>query len=156
MFFLLLMALVLAATIHVARLTPRTRERSAEIVLLYLLVGYCGVPMLLLSVAILASPGFVSDHLGLPTGGSIQAFAGWAYLAMSLIALLAIRYRGVFLIGPAIGWAVFFAGATFVHLGGHDHPLSHHLVLRTFATHGLISVFLGLALLGSGLVRRRA
>ena len=154
MFLLLLSAVLVAAAIHIARVGARRPQRLGEIALLYLLVGYCGVPMLALSVMNLVWPEHLAAHLGFTAGNPFQAFLGVAYLGMSLIAVLPLRYRGLFLIGPALVWTVFFAGATVVHLQdyGARGALTHQSALLIFATHGLISVLLVTALIASGLL----
>lgn len=158
LFFYLLLLLLAAWAIHVLRMRDRTAARIGRIGLLYLLVGYCGVPMLAISIWSLLNPAGVAEAFGFPAGSPFQAFFSWAYLGMSLISLLALRYRGSFLIAPAVCWAVFFAGATFVHLaefGEHGH-LTHHAVLAIFVSHGLISVLLAGALVASGLLKESA
>lgn len=148
MFALLLGAVLVAAGIHIARLAVRTTERMAEVALRWLLVGYCGIPMVAVSIFLLARPDGAAEILGFTPGNPFQAFLGWAYLGMSLIAAGALRYRGTYLVGPAVCWAVFFAGATAVHLGGaHGGATTHVEALRILATHGLISVLLAVALL---------
>ena len=155
MFLLLLAAVLVAASIHIARVGARTPRRIGEIGLLYLLVGYCGLPMLVVSVVNLVWPDHLAAHLGFTPGGRFQEFLGVAYLAMSVLAVLPLRYRGVFLIGPAVVWAIFFTGATVVHL--HDYGargvLTHHSVLLIFTTHGLIALLLAAALISSGLLK---
>lgn len=168
MVFHTLLALVLAAPLvhlllehrgepDVGLLPPASRrERAGELILLYVLVGYCGIPMVGVSVAALVQPERAAEILGFPAGNPFQHFAMVAYLGMSLQAVLALRYRGRYLIGPALCWSVFFLGATVIHLAdfasrGH---LDHEHALAIFVTHGLVSVVLmgGLAL--SGLPRR--
>lgn len=158
MFAFLLLAVLVAAAIHILLTEGRTVRRIGELGLLWILVGYCGLPMLAVSIWTLASPELVAELLGFPTGNPFQEFLGFAYLAMSIISVLALRYRGSYLIGPAVGWAVFFAGATFVHLRDFAWrgALSHHDALAIFVTHGSVSVLLAAALLASGLLKRRA
>ncbi len=157
MFLFLLAAVLVAASIHVVRLDQRTTQRIGEIALLYLLVGYCGVPMLAVSVVSLVSPDRIAHHLGFPAGNPFQEFLGFAYLGMALLSLLALRYRRTFLIAPAISWSVFFAGATFIHLKdyGEMGALTHGNMIHIFASHGLISLLLVVALLSSGLLKER-
>ena len=78
--------------------------------------------------------------LGFPPDNPFQDFLGYAYLGMSVIALLALRYRGTYLVGPSLLWAIFFAGATLVHLGNSHSGgvLSHGSLLAIFLSHGLI------------------
>ena len=155
MFLLLLTLTLTGAAIHAARLEPRTAARVAEVVLRWVLVGYCGVPMVVVAVVTLLDPDRAAAVLGFAAGNPFEVFLGWAYLGMAVIAVLALRFSGVYLIGPAVVWAVFFVGATAVH---HAQALSggvsHGGLLWIFATHGLISVVLGGALVASGVWRR--
>ena len=157
MFILILILLAAAAAIHARFLPERTPNAVGELSLLYLLVGYCGFPTLIASVAALIWPDRAADMVGFPQGNPFQGFATYAFLAMSLMSILTLRYRGTALVGPAVCWAVLFAGATFVHIqashaGG---SMGHGGVLVIFATHGLISVLLLVALLASGLVKKK-
>jgi uncharacterized protein DUF6790 len=156
-FLFLLMLVLLGAGIHVASLQTRTPEKIGELFLLYLLVGYCGVPMLIFSAWALLSPEAAAAHLGFPAGNPFQEFAGLAFLAMSILSILTLRYRRSFLIAPAILWAVFFAGATLIHFKDFHHKgvLTHGSMVHIFATHGLIAVLLIAALLASGLLKER-
>lgn len=155
--FLLLLALTLTgAAIHAARLEPRTAAGVAEVVLRWVLVGYCGVPMVVVAVVTLLDPDHAAAVLGFAAGNPFEVFLGWAYLGMAIIAVLALRFRGVYLIGPALVWAVFFAGATGVHREqGLAGDASHGSLLEIFARHGLISVVLVGSLVASGVWRRR-
>jgi uncharacterized protein DUF6790 len=150
-FVYLLALLLLAATVHAAVLPERTTRRVAEIGLLYLLVGYCGVPMLAVSLWVLVSPEHAAAGFGFTADRPLLAFFGWAYLGMSLLSLLALRYRGVFLVAPVVVWAVYLGGATAVHVQGS----SGH-VLEILASHGLIAGLLVAALLASGVWKGRA
>ena len=151
MFHFLLAVLLVVAGIHAYRLSERTLRRSGEVVLLYVLVGYCGVPMLAAAVVSLWNGPWVADLLGFPAGNPFQAFVGVALLGMSLTSVLALRYRGDYLVAPALCWAVFFLGATFIH--AHDFhasgALTHGSALMIFASHGFVSVVLLAALVVS-------
>lgn len=152
--FLIILAVVLAgAAAHVAlrvRGGDRSRERVSEVVLLWTLVGYCGIPMLVVAGMILIHPHETLEAFGFPTGNPIAEFFGWAYLGMALSATLALRYRGAYLVAPALIWAIFFIGATFLHLGESPGGGTHAGALAILATHGLISLILLGALLASG------
>lgn len=151
MFLLILAVVLVAAAIHVARMSRREEGRAAEVVLLYLLVGYCGVPMLILSVAGLASPEHAAELFGIP-GRNVQGGVALTFLAMSVIAVMALRYRGAYLIGPAVAWAVALGGGTFFHL--HDgSAATHGGALTIFATHGFVALLLLAALIWSGLLK---
>lgn len=157
MFFYLLLALLAAVAVHAARTGDRNPERIGRLALLYILVGYCGLPMLAVSLATLIWPDRVAEVLGFQAGNPSQAFLGVAFLAMSVLSILALRYRRSFLIAPAVCWAVFFAGATVIHLRDFAvrGVLTHGGALHIFASHGLISLLLVAALLLSGLPRER-
>jgi hypothetical protein len=155
-FFLLLLALLVATSVHALVTKQRAIRGIAQLALLYLLVGYCGIPMLAVSVWFLVNPAQASAMFGF-SPGPVLTFFGYAYLGMSLISVLALRYRGRFLIAPAVCWAVYLGGATLVHfhenVGGAGHM--HGGALEIFASHGLIAVLLVICLLASGLLDNR-
>ena len=155
MFHIALALVFLALIVHVARTTDRTRERIGELTMLYVLVGYCGVPMLAFMVVGLWNGPLLADWLGFPPDNPFQGFATVALLAMSLLSLLTVRYRGPYLIGPAVVWSVFFLGATFIHVADfHSRGgMTHSSALLIFATHGLIAIVLLPALWMSGVWR---
>lgn len=150
-FVYLLALLLLAATVHAAVLRDRTVGRVAELVLLYVLVGYCGVPMLAVSIWVLVSPERAASGFGFDAARPLLDFFGWAYLGMSLLSLLALRYRGTFLIAPVVVWTVYLGGATLVHLQG-----AQGRALEVVASHGLIAVLLVGTLIASGAWRIRS
>jgi len=155
--FLLHLLLVLAAAIvHVVRLPARTASRIGEIGLRYLLVGYCGLPMVILSLVVLIAPEHASAHLPIPDGGMVLAFLGWAYLGMSLSAVLALGHRGAYLLGPALVWGTFFAGVTVVHVREFlaQGTLTFTVALYTFVTHTLVAILLFTTLVASRGARR--
>jgi hypothetical protein len=154
-FIYVLLGLLAGAAAHAAFAKERTRQRIAEILLLWLLVGYCGLATGVHSVVSLLDPAAIARYHGFSQDSPFQAFASTALLGMSVMSVLALVYRGTFLIAPATCWAVFFAGATVIHLHDTGQPHSHGALLATFATHGLISVLLCAALLASGVLRRR-
>jgi hypothetical protein len=151
MFLILLLLLAVAAAAHTVVGKERTLTRGARLFLIYLLVGYCGIPMVLVGIWCIARPGEAAASFGFPPGGEFQTFFAVAYLGMSIISLLAPFLRRSYLVGPAVCWAVFFAGATAIHFG-HENVhggLTHGSMLAIFATHGLISVLLLASLLAS-------
>jgi hypothetical protein len=156
-FQLLLLAVVLAAAVQFVRSTPRNRERAGTLLLLWVLVGYCGLPMIAVAVVNLARPDVTAGLLGFATGSPFQSFFGWAYLGMATAATLSALYRGTFLIGPAVLWAIFFAGATWIHLsdmaGGGE--VTHGGAIAIFTAHGLVSLILVGGLVASGVLRAR-
>lgn len=153
MFALLLLAVVAAAAVHWARSSQRTPARAGALLLRWVLAGYCGIPMVVVALLLLVHPHEAAEYLGFEPDHPFALFLGWAYLGMALIAALALRRGGAYLIGPAVVWAVFFLGATFVHLAdaGGVGAVGHTGALQIFAAHGLVSVLLvaGLALGGA-------
>ncbi len=157
MFLILLLVVMVAACAHVAIMKSRTVSRVGKVFLIYLLVGYCGLPMVLVSLWCLTRPDEAASHLGFAPGGPFQQFFAVAYLGLAILSLLSPFYRRSYLIGPAIAWAIFFTGATWIHMqdmSAHHSP-SHGGMLIVFATHGLISVLLLVSLLASGVWKER-
>ena len=153
--FVYLLALLLAgAVVHIAKLPDRSLSRGAEVLLQYLLVGYCGVPMLIVSIWALSRPDQVAHMFGFGAAGPLLGFFGSAYLGMSLMALLALWYRGTFLVAAVLVWSVYLGGATVVHLTQFGPPSAGGAV-EIFASHGLIALLLVAALIVSGAWRRR-
>ena len=145
MFFWMLVLSVVLAAFHAYRSQDRTRVRVGELLLVYVLVLYCGVPMVAVSLGVLVAPERMATMLPIGPPSPLVSFFGWAYLGMSVIAVMTLRYRGGFLAAAAIVWAVYFAGANLVHLQGgatHGTPTSHAAALMVFATHGIVPVLL--------------
>src|SRR5574339_498908 len=107
--------------------------------------------MLAVSLWVLISPEHAAAGFGFTADGPLLAFFGWAYLGMSLLSLLALRFRGAFLVAPVVVWAVYLGGATAVH--AQESP---GRALEIFASHGLIAALLVVALLASGAWKARA
>ncbi len=144
MFLVLVLLLIVAAAAHTAIGKPRTLVRGARLLMLYLLVGYCGIPMVVVAVWCIARPDDAASSFGFPPGGPFQIFFGVAYLGMAIISLLAPFLRRSYLVGPAVCWSVFFAGATAIHFvdASSRNALSPVAMVMIFLTHGLISVLL--------------
>lgn len=142
--FQILLLLVLAAWgAHLSR--RGDREGAGELLLRYLLVGYCGVPMLIVALLVLVHPHEMAHVIGVEPDHPSTVFLGWAYLGMATIATLSTRFAGAYLVAPTLVWATFLAGATFVHLGPMAGAGTHggHLgVLEIFTAHGLVSLLL--------------
>lgn len=157
MYFHVVLALVVVAfAVHVLRLRTRSPSTVGETLLLWVLVGYCGVPMLAFMLYGLLHPRELAALTGFPPDSPFQVFTTWALLGMSVAAILAPRYRGAYLVGPSVAWAIFFGGATFIHLRQYAAAgsLDHGLALLVFATHGLISILLLGGLAASGVWRK--
>ena len=149
----LLVLLLAGAAVHIAKLPDRTPAHGAAVLLRYLLVGYCGVPMLAVSLWALLSPAVVARIFGVGAAGPLLGFFGYAYLGMSLVAVLTLWYGGTVLVAATVVWAVYLGGATVVHLTQFGYP-SAGGVVEIVASHGLIAVLLVTALIVSGAWRR--
>ncbi|MBT8488227.1 MAG: hypothetical protein KJO65_05280 [Gemmatimonadetes bacterium] len=151
-FHLLLALVVVGAAVQIARMSARSTDRVGEAVLVWVLVGYCGVPMIAFMAYGLMHPMEMAGLTGFEAGSPFQTFTTWALMGMGVAATAAFRYRGTYLMGPALAWAIFFVGATSIHFGqyGADGTLTHDAILMIFATHGLISVLLLGSLWASG------
>lgn len=152
MFALLLLAVLAAAAVHFARSAERTRARAGELLLRWVLAGYCGVPMVVVAAFLLVHPHETAEILGFEPDHPFALFLGWAYLGMALTATMTMRWGGRYAVGPAVTWAVFFLGATFVHLGevGGPGAAGHAGLLEIVGGHLMVSILLvaGLALGG--------
>jgi len=147
MFLLLFVGFLAAGWIHARKTGPRTRQRFAELLLVYPLVGYFGLLMLGVAVYGLAAPErFVASHgWRVSADNPFQQFFGVAYGAMAIVAILTIWLRGLYLVAPAVCWSIFFLGATYIHVAdfaARGRAITFPLVLHVFATHGLMSVVL--------------
>ncbi len=150
MFVALLVLLLVAAAVHTAASGRRSRQAVAQLFLLYVLVGYCGVAMIGVAAFGLASPDRFAAWLGWPAGNPFQQFGSFALLGMGVASILSLWLRGPYLVGPAVAWAVFFAGATVGHLADlGQRGVSHGTALHVFATHTAITLLL-VALLALG------
>lgn len=156
MFVLLLAVLLVAWAVHIRRSGGAGRARGGELLLRYLLAGYCGIPMVVVASLLLIHPHEMAHILGVEPDHPFGRFFGWAYLGMALAATLTLRFRGTYMIGPAIVWAVFFAGATIVHIdmSGGAAAMGHGGLLFILAAHGLVSALLLAGLWTSGVWRR--
>jgi len=144
-----------AGAVH-AYVTPnRSPARVAEMMLVYLLAGYCGVTMFAVGLMAVINPDWVAVNMAhVPPGNAVMIWAGFFFLGVSAVSIMTIWLRGVFLIAPVIVWSTYWAGATYAHLVAEQqggHPLTSDVVFQTFVSHGLIAVIL---LVLSGLLWR--
>ena len=147
MSFLFLVALLGAGRFHALKLNQRTLSAVAEMMLVYVLVGYCGLYMVLAGILDLAASFRNGTIFPFPAGGTTQQFFDFALLAMATMAIFSVRFRGRYLASPAIGWSVFWFGATYIHYANLDATdgLSLWAGLGIFSSHALVAlVLLGL------------
>ena len=138
----LIVVLLIAAVVHARVRYPATPGAMAEMLLIYVLVGYCGVQQIVMGAAILLTSGRVLLHFGFQPG-SQPTFVWDSFLLFGggIIAMLAIWKRDSYLLAPVLMWS----GATYAHIhlnSANGIPLTWESTAGIFATHGLISVLL--------------
>lgn len=154
----LIAILLIAAVVHARLRYPATPGAMAEMLLVYVLVGYCGVQQIVMGAAILLTGGRVLLHFGFQPGQPTFVWDSFLLLGGGITSLLAIWKRDSYLLGPVLMWSVFFAGATYAHIQldrANGFPPTLESTVGIFATHGLISVMLTSFYLASRRYRAR-
>jgi hypothetical protein len=143
---LLIVLLLVAAVVHARIRYPATQGAMAQMLLIYVLVGYCGVQQIVMGTALLLTGGRILVHFGFQPGSQPSfVFESYLLLGGGIISLLAIWKRDSYLLAPVLMWSVFFAGATYAHIQlsrASEYPPTWESTAGIFATHGLISVLL--------------
>ncbi len=118
MIFVILAAIgFVLALLHVAvQRQPLTRQRIADILLLYIFAFPIGLGGLIGFVGHTMRAGPVAASIGWPSGNPFQYEVAVANLAFGVLGLLCLRFRDGFWTATAIGWSVFLLGAAAVHL----------------------------------------
>ncbi len=118
MIFVILAAIgFVLAMLHVAMQGhPRTRERIADVLLLYAFAFPIGLGGLIGFVGHTMRAPAVAASIGWPAGNPFQYEVAVANLAFGVLGILCLRFRDGFWIATAIGWSVFMLGAAGVHL----------------------------------------
>ena len=148
MFLLLAVVLSAAGFAHGAIARSPLAQR-VELALVYLVAGYFGLTMLVVGVFCLVAPARAAGMLGAEPGNPFELFLGWAFCGMALAALLAVRLRGAYLVGPIAAWSVDFFGAVHVHwveyaAGGRLSPRFAAFIVLVHAGPPLLAIVLGL------------
>jgi hypothetical protein len=143
----LILALLLAAGAAHAQIT---KGRIVEMMLVYVLAGYCGVLMFIVGLAAVLNPDWVAINMAqVPPGNPVMIWAGFFFLGLAIVAMLSIWLRGAFLAAPVIAWSTYWAGATYAHLVAdqqNGHAVTPGLFFAVFVGHGLVAlILLGLA-----------
>jgi len=95
---------------------PRTRQRIADTLLLYLFAFPIGLGGLIGFIGHTMRADSVAASIGWPAGNPFQSEVAVANLAFGVLGLLCLRFRDGFWIASGIGWSVFVLGAAAVHL----------------------------------------
>ena len=119
MIFVILAAIGLVlALLHLAmQRQPRTRQRIADVLLLYAFAFPIGLGGLVGFVGHTMRAGPVAASIGWPAGNPFQYEVAVANLAFGVLGILCLWFRrDGFWTATAIGWSVFMLGAAAVHL----------------------------------------
>lgn len=116
--------MAIGAAIHISRTSERPPGRAAETVLLWFFGGAVGVGGLVVTGSHLLFANSTAEQIGFPSGNPFQFEVAMANLAFAVLGILCIWMRGRFWEATAIGFAMFYWGATVGHLielvGHHD------------------------------------
>jgi hypothetical protein len=118
MVFVVLAALgLILGLVHVAfQKQPRTKQRIADVLLLYLFAFPIGLGGIIGFIGHTWRAASVAASIGWPAGNPFQYEVAVANLAFGVLGLLCLRFRGSFWTATAFGWSVFMFGAAGVHL----------------------------------------
>jgi len=147
MSFILLVVLLGAGLFHGLKLKERTHSAVAEIMLVYVLVGYCGLYMISAGIFDLLASFQNGTIFPFSAGGAAQKFFDFALLGMATMAIFSVWFRGRYLVSPAVGWSIFWFGATYIHFADLyiTGSLSWWTGVGIFSSHTLVAfVMLGL------------
>ena len=141
-----LVTLMAAGLLH-ARLTGNvSKGRVAEMMLVYVLAGYCGVLMLGLGIVAVVNPDWIAINMaGVPPGNAVMIWAGFLFIGLSITSIMTIWHRGMFLIAPVIAWTTYWGGAVYAHIVAdalRGHPLTAQSFVDIFIGHGLTAAIL--------------
>ena len=140
-----LLAVLGVASLHALITKTRTSQRWIELLLVYLLVGYCGLFVFGVSIFGLVDGEQLAKTFGFSTGGPFLQFLCFSFLGMATIAIFSIWFRGQYLIAPTVCWSIFWLGATYVHLANAFTAkgyITFHFVLFVFFSHGIVALLL--------------
>lgn len=96
MWLALLVLSLLAAGVHLNSMPVRPKVASAELVLIYLLAGYCGFAQIIRSIAVLVRGQPLMEHVQFTPGDPAVVWLGFFGLGCGLIGVISIWRRGTF------------------------------------------------------------
>jgi hypothetical protein len=143
---LILFMLICAGALH-ARLARRgSLGGMAEMGLVYLLAGYCGVMMFAVGVVAVVNPDWVASNMAMvPKGNPVMIWAGFFFIGLAIISIMTIWWRGKFLVAPVLTWSIYWAGASYAHIVADNLrglPMTANSLIETFIGHGLTAVII--------------
>ena len=144
MFIVSIALLLIAGYVHGRKGYSHDASKRFELMAVYLLAGYCGILMVVVSVWGMFNPEGAAGMLQTEPRSPFQDFFLIAYLGMALMAALSIWYRERYLIANVVCWSVYWFGATYLHLVeyGEAGVLSFDLIVNVLAAHTLVPVLL--------------
>jgi hypothetical protein len=108
---------LLAGFVHVAiQKQPRTKQRVAEVLLLYLFVFPVGLGGLISFLGHTFRAASTAASIGWPAHNPFQYEVAVANLAFGILGICCAWVRGGFRMATAIGWSIFILGAGCVHV----------------------------------------
>jgi hypothetical protein len=141
MSFIFLVVLLGAGLFHGLKLKLRSRSAVAEMMLVYVLVGYCGLYMVMAGIFDLWASFQNRTIFPFPASGATQQFFDFALLGMATMAIFSAWFRGRYLASPAVGWSLFWFGATYIHFTSlyATGSLSWWTAAGIFSSHTLVA-----------------
>jgi hypothetical protein len=94
---------------------PATLTGVAEVALVWLLGAFFGLFTLLAGLQHVFNAEKIAKFIGWPTSG-FQHELGWAEVGLGIAGMLAVIFRGPYVIAPAVVGAVLYLGAALVHI----------------------------------------
>lgn len=145
--FIFLVVLLGVGFYHGHRIQKRTGAPIANMMLTYVVAGYCGAYMMLAGVMdLLAS--FRGETIFPFTPSGAQQFFDFALLGMATMAIVSAWFRGRFLAMPVAGWSVFWLGATYIHFTtlSTAGSLTIRAASEIFFSHTIVAIVMGILL----------
>jgi hypothetical protein len=109
-------ATTIGVTIHIWRSRQRRPGRAAELVLLWFFGAAVGVGGLVVTASHVFFASATAAQIGFPPGNPFQFEVAMGNFAFAVLGILCIWVRGRFWEATAIGFTVFYWGATLGHL----------------------------------------
>jgi hypothetical protein len=124
---------------------PRSRERIAEVLLLYLLVFGIGVTSLYAFIGHAFTPDQAAAAIGWPTGNLFQLEVAGANLGFGVLGVLCVWRRGSWWSATAIGSACFLWVAAYAHI--YDYIVNDNTAINNTGPILYTDIFVPLAIL---------
>ncbi len=108
---------ILTACLHlVFTKKPRTKKRTIEIFLLYLLVVQVGAASIWSFIGHTFMADYIAEYIGWLPGSPFQFEVAVANLSYGVLGILCAKYRGNFWAATIIAFSIFYLGAAYGHI----------------------------------------